>query len=149
MQSISLLGLILTCGTLLVAWFTQDLLALDTMDFWFGNLSLYLTTGLYLYLFCVVWGANKGLAELRHGSSLQLPRPVAFLITWITPALMLTIFISWAYKTLFVEHNQHITNLINMKPGAIFPLAWILMVALFMAFVIRTSPSFHKSNKPD
>ncbi len=148
-QSICLLGLILTCGTLLVAWFTQDLLALDTMDFWFGNLSLYLTTGLYLYLFCVVWGANKGLAELRHGSSLQLPRPVAFLITWITPTLMLTIFISWAYKTLFVEQNQHITNLMEMKPGAVFPLAWIALVALFMAFVIRTSPSFHKSNKPD
>ncbi len=148
-QSIALLGFILVCGTLMVAWFTQGLLALDTMDFWFGNLSLYLTTGLYLYLFCAVWGANKGLAELRLGSCLRLPRPVAFLITWVTPALMLTIFVSWIYKTLFVEPNQHIANLISLKPGAIIPLVWIALVALFMAFVIRTSPSFHKNHKPD
>ncbi len=148
-QSISLLGFILGCGTLLVIWFTQDLIALDTMDFWFGNLSLYLTTGLYLYLFCVVWGPHKGLAELRRGSCLLLPRPVAFIITWVTPALMLTIFVSWAYKSLFIEHNHHIANLIAMKPGAVFPLVWIVLVGLFMAFVIRTSPSFHKTHKPD
>ena len=148
-QSITLLGFILVCGTLLVTWFTQGLLAMDTMDFWFGNLSLYLTTGLYLYLFCVVWGPHKGLAELRHGSSMLIPRPIAFIITWVTPSFMLIIFVSWAYKTLFVESNQHIANLIAMKPGAVFPLVWIMMVALFMAFVIRTSPSFHKTHKPD
>ena len=148
-QSISLLAILLTCGTLLVAWFTKDLLALDTMDFWFGNLSLYITTGLYLYLFCVVWGPHKGLAELRLGSSLQLPRPVAFLITWVTPLIMLTIFVSWIYKTLFIQHNQHIANILAMKPGAIFPLVWTLLVGLFMVFVIRTSPSFHKDNRPD
>lgn len=148
-QSISLLAMLLTCGTLLVAWFTKDLLALDTMDFWFGNLSLYLTTGLYLYLFCVVWGPGKGLAELRHGSTLQLPRPVAFIITRVTPLIMLTIFVSWAYKTLFIQQNPHITNLLELKPGAVFPLVWIALVALFMVFVIRTSPSFHKTHKPD
>ncbi len=148
-QSISLLAILLTCGTLLVAWFTEGLSALDTMDFWFGNLSLYLTTGIYLYLFCVVWGPGKGLAELRHGSSLQLPRPVAFIITRITPAVMLIIFASWAYKNLFITQNQHIANLLELKPGAVFPLVWIALVALFMVFVIRTSPGFHQSRKPD
>ena len=143
-QSISLLALLLTCGTLMVAWFTEDLIALDTMDFWFGNLSLYLTTGLYLYLFCVVWGSNRGLAELRHGSTLQLPRPVAFFITWVTPVIMLTIFASWCYRTLFVEHNYHIENLLNLKAGAVIPLLWTLLVTIFMAFVIHTSPAFHK-----
>ena len=92
MVVIALLGFILVCGTLMVAWFTRGLLALDTMDFWFGNLSLYLTTGLYLYLFCAVWGSNKGLAELRRGSVLQLPRPIVFIITIVTPAILITIF---------------------------------------------------------
>ena len=146
-QSISLLGLLLTCGTLMVAWFTQDLIALDTLDFWFGNLSLYLTTGLYLYLFCAVWGSNKGLAELRRGSVLLLPRPVVFILTIVTPAILITIFLAWIYKTLFVEHNYHITNLLELKAGAIMPLLWTLMVGIFMAFVIHTSSRFHKSNK--
>ena len=143
-QSISLLALLLTCGTLMVAWFTEDLIALDTMDFWFGNLSLYLTTGLYLYLFCIVWGTNRGLAELRLGSTLQLPRPIAFLITWVTPTIMVTIFLAWCYKTLFVEHNYHVENLLNLKAGAVIPLLWTLLLAIFMAFVIHTSPAFHK-----
>ena len=84
----------------MVAWFTKDLLALDTMDFWFGNMSLYLTTGLYLYLFCVAWGTHKGLAELRLGSCLQLPRPVAILITWVAPLIMLTIFVARSQPSL-------------------------------------------------
>lgn len=147
MQSVSLLALLLTCGTLMIAWFTEELIAIDTMDFWFGNLSLYLTTSMYLYIFCVIWGANKGLAELRHGSSLQLPRPVAFLITWVTPAIMLTIFLSWIYKTLFIKHNYHIDHLLQLKAGAIIPILWTLLVAAFMVFVIRTSPSFHKPKK--
>lgn len=145
-QSITLLALLLTCGTLMIAWYTEGLMALSTMDFWFGNLSLYLTTGLYLYIFCVVWGTNKGLAELRLGSGLLLPRPIAFLISKVTPLIMLAIFLSWLIKTLFVQHNEHIANLLELKAGAVIPLLWTLLLTIFMAFVIRTSPSFHKSN---
>lgn len=57
---------------------------------------------------------------------------------------MLTIFASWCYRTLFVEHNYHIENLLNLKAGAVIPLLWTLLVTIFMAFVIHTSPAFHK-----
>ncbi len=149
-QSISLLAMLLTCGALLVAWFTTDLLALDTLDFWFGNICLYITTGLYLYLFSVVWGTNKGMAELRHGSCLRLPRAVGFLVTWITPILMFTIFAAWVFQNIIDKPCAYITNILELKPGAVFPLVWILLVAGFFAFVIRTSNKFHKNiNKPE
>lgn len=147
-QSVSLLAFLLTCGTFLVAWFTEDLMAMDTLDFWFGNLSLYITTGLYLYLFSWVWGSNRGLAELRKGSGMPIPRSLAFIINWITPTIMLVILASWVYSNLFVKQSYHVANLMQGKLGAIFPLAWIGLVGLFMAFVIHTAPSMHKRNKP-
>lgn len=146
-QSVTIMALLLTCGTLMVAWFTTDLLALDTLDFWFASVSLYITTGLYLYLFNVTWGTNRGLAELRHGSQLLLPRPVAFIIRWVTPAIMLTIISAWLYQNIFGTTCAYITNIIELKPGAVFPLAWAMLVAGFMVFVIRTSTNFHNRNK--
>jgi hypothetical protein len=42
-----------------------------------------------------------------------------------------------------------VENLVNGEPGAIFPIAWALLVALFFAFVIFTSRKFHKHTNPD
>lgn len=149
-QSVSLLGLLITCGTLLVAWFTSDLLALDTLDFWFGNICLYVTTGLYLYLFTIVWGTKKGMAELRHGSSIKMPRIIAVLITWVTPLIMLTIFVAWLFQNIIGKTCNYITNILELRPGAVIPLVWVLLVAVFFAFVIRTSNKFHRNcKKPD
>mgnify|MGYP003289687808 CR=1 FL=1 len=146
-QSVTIMAMLLTCGTLMVAWFTTDLLALDTLDFWFASVSLYITTGLYLYLFNIKWGTNKGLAELRHNSQLTLPRPIGFIIRWVTPLFMLTIITAWIYQNIFGKTCVYITNIIEMKPGAIFPLAWAAIVALFMVIVIRTSTQFHNRKK--
>lgn len=146
-QSITLLGLIITCGTLLVAWFTSDLLALDTLDFWFGTISLYLTTGLYLYLFNVVWGTKQGMSELRHGAAIHVPNVVGIIIKWVTPVIMAFIFCAWAFQNIVDKPCAYITNIIEMKAGAVFPLVWVLMVAVFFAFVIHTSNRFHKRNK--
>ncbi|MDO5471407.1 MAG: sodium-dependent transporter [Akkermansia sp.] len=147
MQSVTLLGLILACGTLLVAWFTTDLLALDTLDFWFGNISLYVTTGLYLYLFNVAWGNKKGMAELRHGAAMSVPSIVGPIVAWITPTIMVTIFAAWVFQNIVGKPCAYITNILELKPGAIFPLVWVLLVAIFFAFVIHTSNRFHKRNK--
>lgn len=146
-QSVSLLALLITCGTLLVAWFTSDLLALDTLDFWFGNICLYFTTGLYLYIFNVVWGSKKGLAELRHGSCLRLPKAIRLLINWITPVLMATIFVAWISQNIIGKPCSYITNIIELRPGAVIPLTWVVLVAIFCGFVIRTSNKFHHNGK--
>ena len=147
LQSVTLLGLILTCGTLLVAWFTTDLLALDTLDFWYGNISLYITTGLYLYIFNVVWGNKQGMDELHLGAAMKVPSGVGFIVKWVTPLIMLTIFVAWLFQNIVEKPCAHITNILELKPGAIFPLTWVLLVATYFAFVIHTSTRFHKRNK--
>ncbi len=142
-QSVCLVALMLVVGALIVIWFTgNDLLALDTLDFWLGTMSLYFSSALYLILFRNVWGTPNGLAELRSGAAMPLGRNIAFLINWVTPIIMLTIFIAWLYQNLFVQQSKHITNIIEGKAGAIFPLVWVLLVTLFFCFIARTSRRF-------
>lgn len=147
-QSVSLIALLLTVGSLLVVWFTGDgLIALDTLDFWLGTMSLYLSSALFLIIFRFVWGTNKGLAELRSGAAIPLGRGVAFLINWVTPGIMLAIFVAWMYQNLFIKQSYHITNILEGKIGAIFPLVWVLLVTLFFCFVAHTSTRFKKNTK--
>ena len=41
-------------------------------------------------------------------------------------------------------------KVLELRPGAVIPLVWVLLVAVFFGFVIRTSNKFHSNcKKPD
>ncbi len=149
-QSVLLIGTMLAGGSLLVAWFTGDgLLGLSTLDFWMGTMCLYATAALTLIVFRFFWGTEKGLAELRRGALLRLPKSLAFVINWVTPLLFCTIFCSWVYENLFGTTSEHITNLMEGKPGALIPVLWVTGCLLFMICVVHTSRRFHKPAQMD
>ena len=130
-QSVTIIALLLTVGSLIVVWFTGDgLIALDTLDFWLGTMSLYISSATFLIVFRFVWGTNKGLAELRRGARMPIPRFIAFVINWITPGIMLFIFVAWLYQNLFVQQSYHITNLLEGKIGAI-----VLALVMVLGFI--------------
>ena len=148
-QSVALVAFLVTIGTLLVGWFTDGLMALDTMDFWFGTMFLYLTSCLFFTIFNYAWGTKNGLAELRQGAAIPLPPGIGFVVRWVTPGILLVIFGSWLYKNIFIQQSAQVQNLLNGEPGALFPIVWVVMVAIFFAFVIFTSHKFHKNTNPD
>ncbi len=144
-QSVTLIGLLITGGAVLVAWFTgDDMLALSTLDFWGGTMCIYLIAALYLIIFRFIWGTERGLAELRRGSLLRLPRALAFVINWVTPTIFAAIFGSWLYENIFGTTSPHIMNLLQGKPGALLPILWVQGIFTFMCFVAHTSQRFHK-----
>ena len=145
-QSVTIVALLLIVGSLLVVWYTGDgLIALDTLDFWLGTMSLYISSATFLIVFRI-WGTNKGLAELRSGAHMPIPRFIGFIINWVTPGIMLFIFAAWLYKNLFVQQSYHITNIMEGKLGAIIPLLWVGIVLIFFCFVAHTSRRFHKDD---
>ena len=148
-QSITLVAFLVTVGTLLVGWFTEGLIALDTMDFWFDTMFLYLTTCLFFTIFNYVWGTGNGIEEIKRGAAIKLPPFLGFIVRWVTPACLITIFVSWLYKNIFIQQSPQVVNLLKGEPGAIFPIAWVIMVAFFFAIVIFTSRNFHKNTNPD
>ena len=148
-QSVTIMGLLMVLGAFAVSWFTgHGMMALDTLDFWVGTMFLYLISTLYLTLFNGVWGTKNGLRELRRGARISLPPGLAFVIRWITPAILLIIFGSWLYQNVFEGTSPHITNLLRGEPGAVLPMVWILLIYVFMAFVVHTSHRFHKRPNP-
>ena len=148
-QSVALVAFLVTIGTLLVGWYTDGLMALDTMDFCFGTMFLYLTCFLFFTIFNIVWGTKNGIEELNIGSSIKLPRGLCFIIRWITPGILLTIFTSWLFQNIFIKQSPQVVNLINCEPGAIIPVLWVVLVSAFFCVVIYTSRNFHKHVNPD
>lgn len=146
-QSVVIVGALMVVGAFTVSWFTGgDMMALSTLDFWMGTMCLYLISALYLILFRGVWGTRNGLRELGRGARIPLPFGLGFVINWVTPAILLIIFGSWLYKNMFVTTSEHLLNLRDGEPGAVIPMAWMLIIYIFMALVVHTSRKFHKKH---
>ena len=62
----TLLGLITAMGSFFVIWFSKDLAALDTMDFWVGTAMIFVLAMVQVILFAWVFGTDRG---VRPGHS--------------------------------------------------------------------------------
>lgn len=95
-RATALLCAVGTAGTLLVVWFSKNLVALDTLDFWAGTFCIYLLACAQTFMFGWTFGTKRGLEELDRGADLRVPRLFAFVIKYISPVYLLVIFIAWA-----------------------------------------------------
>lgn len=89
-----------TAGTLFVVWFSKNLTALDTFDFWIGTFSIFLLACVQTFLFGWVFGPKRGLGELDRGAALRIPRVFAFVIKYVSPVYLLVIFGAWAWQNM-------------------------------------------------
>ena len=143
-QSIALVAGLLLVGAIAIIWYTEGLLALDSIDFWVGSLILYITTGINLIFFNHIWGTENGMTELKNGARIRIPRCAAFIIRRVTPLIMLTIFTAWVYQELFVTRSSYVANIAEGKIGAILPLVWAVGITVFFCIVAATSRRFNK-----
>lgn len=142
-QSIVIVGMLTLVGTLAVSWFSKGLIGLDTMDFWLGTMSLYVLAACFLYLFCSKWSVDEGYEAIAAGAKIRVPRFMMYVIRWITPLILAAIIASWALENIFGTTCQQIRHLLDGEPGAIVPLLWWLLAALFFAMVAKSSRRFH------
>ncbi len=90
--SVAILSVLTAGGASYVWWFSQDLKALDTLDFWVGTFAIYVQASLFVICFGWVLGAERGLAEARRGARMHLPDFLAPMIRYVCPAYLLLIF---------------------------------------------------------
>ncbi len=143
-QSIALVAGLLLVGGFIIVWYTQDMLALDSIDFWVGSLILYVTTGLNLIFFNQIWGTRNGMNELREGSAIRIPGAACFIIRWVTPLIMAVIFGAWLCQELFFTRSPYVANIVEGRIGAILPLVWAVGITIFFCIVAATSRRFNK-----
>ncbi len=97
--SVVVLGLITAAGVLPTMYFSKNALALDHTDFW-CNLSMIVLATLEVLLFGWVIGAARGVEEMNRGADFPVPRPVAWLIKYVTPTFLIVILVAWSWQTL-------------------------------------------------
>ncbi len=97
-RAVALLCGVGTAGTLFVVWFSKNMVALDTFDFWIGTFCIFLLASVQTFIFGWVFGLKRGLEELDRGSELRLPRIFGFVIKYVSPVYLLGIFVVWGWQ---------------------------------------------------
>jgi len=82
---------VLFLGLPTVLFFQQGVL--DEYDYWAGTVSLVLFATFEMILFSWVFGMKKGWVEITHGSDIRVPAIYRFIIKWITPFMLLAVFV--------------------------------------------------------
>lgn len=142
--SVSIVAFFMIVGSFLVAWYTEGLMALDTLDFWVCTLSIYLISFMLLIIFNFIWKTKRGIAELNRGALINIPKALTFIVQWITPIILVAIFGSWLYDNLSGNLSPQIQNIVDGKSGAVVPMLWVLVSLIFFAIVAMTSRNIKK-----
>lgn len=147
-QSVTIVCFLIFIGALMVAWFSGDgMVALSTLDFWMGTMSLYLITALYLIMFRWIVGTDRGIEELHTGALIKVPVGLLkFMFNWSAPGILCIIFLAWLYDNIFNEVCQPLRDLLEGKLGAVLPMLWVAITAAFCCMVVHTSKKFRKKH---
>jgi SNF family Na+-dependent transporter len=135
--SVSLLGFITLMGTGIVVWFTKDLAALDAMDFWVGSFCIFVLATVQTLLYGWVLGPKRGREELERGALLPIPRIFDFVIRYVSPVFLLTIFILWLHQS-WASNWQAIQTQPSVRIALVFVLAVTVLFLLLIARAVRT-----------
>jgi SNF family Na+-dependent transporter len=96
--SVTLLGTVTAIGSLFVVHFSKDLMALEVMDFWVGQVMIFTLGTIIVIVFGWVIGMERGLAEAHQGAAMRIPRMFHHVIKYVSPAYLLLIFAGFLYQ---------------------------------------------------
>jgi neurotransmitter:Na+ symporter, NSS family len=95
--SVTLIALITLVGAGLIMYYSEALTALDHTDFWVSFLMILGGLGVTL-IFGWGVGVERGLDEANRGAAIQIPRWLAPLIKYVTPAFLIVILVGWFWQ---------------------------------------------------
>jgi len=152
-RSVALLGFITAIGAVFVVYFSQDAKALDSLDFWAGNVLIYILATIQIIVFGWVLGVDNGLDKAHEGSSLQIPRFFRPLFKFVCPLFLVVIFCWWLLVDVLGlgpgDASAYVTDLVGENPNqaAIFSLGLIILVGAVFAFLVATGRPYQNLNQ--
>jgi len=99
-RAVTLVAAVGGVGSLWTLYFSGNLIALDTMDFWVGTIGLFLLGSLEVICFSWILGVDRGLEEAHKGAKLRIPRVFRFILKYVAPAYLLFVFAGFSYQSL-------------------------------------------------
>ena len=137
--SVTFLGLISLFGSFFVVYFSKDLEALDTMDFWVGQVCIFLLATVTVIFFGWVLGIDKGFEEAHKGSRIRIPNIFRFIIRYVSPVYMIGIFILFVYMNIIEGHSEegsYIYRALNQEVTQM-TIGFIVVLAVFLTLLVH------------
>ncbi|MCG9791239.1 SLC5/6 family protein [Flavobacterium algicola] len=91
----------------------------DEYDYWAGTVSLVLFAMLETILFSWIFGMGKGWPAITNGADIKIPVIYKYIIKYITPVMLIIIFMGSVFKPLDNDWSGNMDNLISGK-------SWVL-----------------------
>jgi SNF family Na+-dependent transporter len=135
-RAVALLCGVGSLGTLLVVWFSKDLAAMDTLDFWVGTFCIYVLACVQTFIFGWVFGTKRGLEELDRGADLRVPRLFTFVIKYISPVYLLIVFVAWAWQDVGARLDDF-SKSAAVRWSLLFLLALLLLFLWWIRLAVR------------
>jgi SNF family Na+-dependent transporter len=129
--SVASLGLLTVSGALAVIYFSKDSTALGTMDFWVGNVAIYILATVQIILFGWVIGVDRGFEEAHRGAHLSIPWLFKPVMKFVTPAFLLVVFSVWIYQSV----GARLVAMME-SPPVMLTVLYMAIIALFLVLMI-------------
>lgn len=146
--AMAILGLLTAIGTALVWWFSKDLKALDTIDFWIGTVFIFCGGAALIIVFGWVIGIDEGFKEAHSGAEMKIPSFYKPIMKYITPLYLGIIFVMFLLANVFgwnfsfsapeFKPTGYITDLVGPNPSnsARFTFGFIVTTIIFVLMLI-------------
>jgi SNF family Na+-dependent transporter len=132
-KAITWVSVICGLGSLWVIWFSKNLLALDTMDFWVGTFCIFLIATVQIISFGWIWGLRRGAAELDRGALIKVPRFFLFVMKYVAPAYLLIVLGGFIYYNMGPKLSEAADNPIALWTLALIGAVILLLIVLVAA----------------
>lgn len=143
--SVALLGFVTGIGTLFVWYFSKDLKAMDTIDFWVGTLMLFIQATILVIIFGWNVGVERGWKLMHEGAEMRAPTIYKTILKYVTPLFLIGIFVMWLLKNVagwnfsfsqpVFAPSGYVVDLIGSQPSPVARLA-IALVVVITAFAL-------------
>ncbi|MDR1790045.1 MAG: sodium-dependent transporter [Opitutaceae bacterium] len=161
-RAVAALAVLTTIGTAWTWWFSADLKALDTMDFWAGTIGVFLLGTMVVLTFGWSIGKGRGWKELHRGAAIRVPGVFRPIMLCVTPIYLLTIFalfilanvIGWNFSFSAPTFNPtaYITDLMGGEGGGSLParltVLFLVVLLVFLLALIRLARRRWRDNHP-
>jgi SNF family Na+-dependent transporter len=102
----ALLVSICAVGSFLVMYYSKDGVFFSTIDDWVGTFLIFVLAGVQIICFSWVFGIERGWKEMHEGAHIRIPGFYKFVMQWVAPTYLLTVFFFFCKNNLFGKINE-------------------------------------------